>query len=111
MAENDQDVLQTAAFTVMGMSFNLKVRKKEIPALQQAVKDVQERTSALLRSNPGLTPQQAAILVALNLQTDLNECLTTNTPFEDEAFRLIHKARKLLNDNVQNSKNEGSSSH
>lgn len=100
MSDQEQEALQTVAFTVMGMSFNLKVRKKEIKALQQAVKDVQERTSALLRSNPGLTPQQASVLVALNLQTDLNECLATNTPFEDEAFSLIHKARKLLNENL-----------
>ncbi len=98
MTVQDQDELQSASFNVMGTSFNLKLRKKEIPALSQAVKDVQERSSALLRSNPGLSPHQAAILVALNLQTDLNECLCTNTPFEDKAFELVHKARGILNE-------------
>ncbi len=111
MADNqDPNAFESANFTIMGMAFSLKVRKKEVNSLMQAVRDLQERSSALLRSNPNLTPPQAAVLIALNVQTDLNEILSNNTPFQDRAFDLVHKSRRLLNQGLHGSGNDKQSS-
>ena len=107
MAENqDPNAFESANFTIMGMAFSLRVRKKEYDSLMQSVKSLQERSSALLRSNPNLTPPQAAVLIALNVQTDLNEILSNNTPFQDKAFEIVHKSRMLLNQGLRNSGNK-----
>ncbi len=107
MADNqDPNAFESANFTIMGMAFSLKVRKNEIASLMQAVKDLQERSSSLLRANPNLTPAQAAVLIALNVQTDLNEILSNNTPFQDKAFEIVHKSRMLLNQGLRKSTNQ-----
>ncbi len=106
--DQDPNAFESANFTIMGMAFSLKVRKKEVASLMHAVKDLQERSRVLLRANPNLTPAQASILIALNVQTDLNEILSNNTPFQDSAFDLVHKARRLLNNGLQGSDNKQS---
>ncbi|MCI6796473.1 MAG: cell division protein ZapA [Succinatimonas sp.] len=93
---SNNDETETVSFVMMGISFNLRVKKSESKALLKAAHDVQQRSASLLRSNPSLTTQQAAILVALNVQSDLNNLLTRNTPFEEQALSLIGKAREYL---------------
>lgn len=50
----------------------------------------------MMRENPNLTPTQAAILIALDSESTLQEYLNNKTPFENEALKLITRMKVSL---------------
>lgn len=96
------DEPETVGFTILGNAFSVRVRKSEKERFLEAVKHLQDRASAMLRTNPNLSPMQAAIMIALDTEVKMLDYISANTPFQDRAFSLIHKIqRELLKDSVQ----------
>ena len=93
---DDPNEVVTVNFTILGSAFSLKVRKSQRDNLLEAVKSVQERSSSMLRSNPTLSPQQTAILTAIDSESALRAYLGANTPFQDQAFSLVRKIARVL---------------
>ncbi len=92
--------IQTVTFSIFGESFTLRCRKDQIEQLQNSIRSIQDKTSRMLRDNPTLTPQQAAILIAIETENALQGYMHTNTPFQDEAFEILKKVRDLLGKNA-----------
>ena len=64
----DNDEIKTVTVSLLGESFTLRCHKSQADSLQRAVGKIQEITSKILRDNPSLTPQQAAIIAAIESQ-------------------------------------------
>ena len=90
--QNTQDFVQCALF---GESFNLRCAKEQKEKLQRAIASLQTKASSMMRDNPNLTPTQAAILIALDSESTLQEYLN-KTPFENEALKLITRMKVSL---------------
>ncbi len=91
--QNTQDFVQCALF---GESFNLRCAKEQKENLQRAIVSLQTKASSMMRDNPNLTPTQAAILIALDSESTLQEYLNNKTPFEKEALKLITRMKVSL---------------
>ncbi|MBQ9273452.1 MAG: cell division protein ZapA [Succinivibrio sp.] len=92
-----QEEPETVSFSMFGENFSVKVSSKERrESLLQAVTAVQNKTSRLLRDNPTLSPQQTAILTAIDIQNSLQEFLGGSTPFQAQASTLIDKIHGVL---------------
>lgn len=92
--QNDShDFVQCALF---GESFNLRCAKTQKDNLKKAVDSLQTKASNMMRENPNLTPTQAAILIALDSESTLQEYLNNKTPFENEALKLITRMKVSL---------------
>lgn len=83
--------------SLFGESFNLRCTKENKSSLELAVEQIQSKAALMLRDNPNLTPVQAAILVALESQTSLNDYLNSETPFVNQATKLILKIKDSIN--------------
>ena len=88
---------KTVTVSLLGESFTLRCHKSQADSLQRAVGKIQEITSKILRDNPSLTPQQAAIIAAIESQSQLQRYLDTSTPFQEQALQLIHRIKRNLN--------------
>lgn len=93
---DNANTIENVSFTILGNSFNLRCRKEQKENLLSAIAVIQQKTSKMLRDNPTLTPQQTAILAALEIQSSLERLLNQNTPFQDQAFTLTRKTRDQL---------------
>ncbi len=93
----DNDEIKTVTVSLLGESFTLRCHKSQADSLQRAVGKIQEITSKILRDNPSLTPQQAAIIAAIESQSQLQRYLDTSTPFQEQALQLIHRIKRNLN--------------
>lgn len=104
MAEDkgDPNEVVTVNFTILGNSFSLKVRRAQRENLLEAVESVKERSSSMLRQNPTLSPQQAAILTAIDSESALRAYLGSNTPFQDQAFTLVRRISQVLGSTRRN---------
>ena len=83
--------------TLFGESFNLRCTKDNKSTLEQAIQQIQSKAASMLRDNPNLTPFQAAILVPLESQTSLIDYLNSETPFVNQATKLILKIKESVN--------------
>lgn len=94
-----KDEPETVGFTILGNAFSVRVRKSEKERFLEAVKNLQDRASAMLRTNPNLSPMQASIMIALDTEVKMLDYVNANTPFQDQAFALVRKIqRELLKD-------------
>ena len=89
------------SFRQFGAWLKSQLSKNNAPQLSRATekictKSVQERSSSMLRSNPTLSPQQTAILTAIDSESALRAYLGANTPFQDQAFSLVRKIARVL---------------
>ena len=92
----NQDDIKTVTVSLLGESFALRCHKSQAASLQRAVGKTQEITAKILRDNPSLTPQQAAIIAAIESQSQLQRYLDTSTPFQEQALALIHSIKRNL---------------
>ena len=88
----NQDDIKTVTVSLLGESFALRCHKSQAASLQRAVGKTQEITA-----KPSLTPQQAAIIAAIESQSQLQRYLDTSTPFQEQAMALIHRIKRNLN--------------
>ncbi len=95
MTEQHQ-ALEELTFSVLGDSFTLRCRKDQLPELKQAVLSVQEISGRILRDSPNISPQQAAILTAIDSQSRLQRYMGGSTPFQEEAARTVKEIRAIL---------------
>lgn len=93
----DNDEIKTVTVSLLGDSFTLRCHRSKSDSLQRAVIKVQELTARILRDNPSLTPQQAAIIAAIDSQSQLQCYLDTSTPFQEKAMQLIHRIKRNIN--------------
>lgn len=93
----EQEEIKTVTVSLLGENFTLRCHKSQAESLQRAVGKIQEITAKTLRNNPTLTPQQAAIIAAIESQTQLQQYLESSTPFQEEAQKLIHRIKQNLN--------------
>ena len=93
---SDNKNFETVDFSLLGHNFKLSCQKGEKEDLLLAVNKVKESTAAILSANPNLSPSQAAILVAVKAQSDLNSFVGSSTPFQKEAEKLTKKIRLQL---------------
>ncbi len=83
-------------FSVLGDRFTLRCRPDQERELKNAVLSVQELAASILRNSPSITPQQAAVLTALECQSRLQHFMSGSTPFQDQAWRLTREIREIL---------------
>lgn len=100
--QGDPNEVVSVNFTILGNSFSLRVRRAQRENLLEAVKSVQERSSSMLRQNPTLSPQQTAILTAIDSESALRAYLGSNTPFQEQAFSLVRRIRQVLDSTRKN---------
>ena len=105
-SEDNANTIENVSFTILGNSFNLRCRKEQKETLLSSIAVIQQKTSKMLRDNPTLTPQQTAILTALEIQSTLERLLKQNTPFQDQAFNLTRQTRERLLQAEQTLKND-----
>lgn len=86
--------------SLLGENFSLRCHKAQAESLQRAVAKTQELTSKILKSNPSLTPQQAAIIAAIETQSQLQRHMELSSPFHEKAMQLIHRIKRNL-DNIE----------
>ena len=97
MAESTQpEGIENLSFSIFGQSYTLKCKKDQQQNLLEAINVVQNKTAKLLRDNPTLSPQQVAILTAIEIQSSLLNFTNHNTPFQKEAFEHIRKMKRSL---------------
>lgn len=101
METKSADGIENVAFSVFGESFTLRCRKGQKESLLKAIANIQTKASKMLRDNPTLSPQQTAILIAIETESSLQNFINANTPFQTEASNLILKIKATL----QNSQN------
>lgn len=95
--------IQEITFSVLGDSFTLRCRKSQEQELKSAVLSVQELAAKILRDSPTLSPQQAAILAAIESQSRLQRYMGGSTPFQDQAWRLTREIKGILSAATDNS--------
>lgn len=100
--KGDPNEVVTVNLTILGNSFSLRVRRAQRANLIEAVEAVKERSSSMLRQNPTLSPQQAAILTAIDSESALRAYLGANTPFQDQAFSLVRRISQVLSSTRKN---------
>ncbi len=83
-------------FSLLGDSFTLRCRKEQKEELQQAVLNVQASTARILRDSPNISPQQAAILAAIDSQSRLQRYMGGSTPFQAEATKLVKEIEQVI---------------
>lgn len=104
MSNQTASEIENISFSVFGESFTLRCRKDQKENLLAAISTIQSKTSKLLRDNPTLSPQQTAILTAIEIQSALQTYMHSNTPFESLAFESVHKTKLLLESALNNGK-------
>ncbi|MBO6259105.1 MAG: cell division protein ZapA [Succinivibrio sp.] len=104
MPKQNANEIENISFSVFGESFTLRCRKDHKENLLAAISSIQSKTSKLLRDNPTLSPQQTAILTAIEIQSALQNYMHSNTPFESLAFESVRQTRLLLESALNNAK-------
>lgn len=94
MPENDKD--NSVSCSILGENFNLRCSSEKKAILEASVKNLQIKISKMLRDNPSISPFQAAILTALDSESNLLEFLETDTPFINQATKKILKMKSEL---------------
>lgn len=85
--------------SVFGESFKLRCSKKDKLKLSRAVTAIESKCAKMLKESPFLRPVQAAILVALNTQSELIEYKDSKKTLPDEAKILVEAIKaELLGD-------------
>ncbi|SPT68406.1 Uncharacterized protein conserved in bacteria [Anaerobiospirillum thomasii] len=86
------------SFTILGENFSVRCRKDQEEALESAIQKVQDLCAKILRDNPNLTPQQGAILCALEAQSKLMAIAQGHTPFAMQAQSTLNRVYGNLNE-------------
>jgi cell division protein ZapA (FtsZ GTPase activity inhibitor) len=94
MPDNDKD--NCVSCSILGENFNLRCSPEKKPILEASVKNLQSKISKMLRDNPSISPFQAAILTALDSESNLLEFLESDTPFINQATKKILKMKAEL---------------
>ncbi len=95
---NDQEIV---SFSVLGENFNLRCPKNQKENLEKACSSLKEKSLNIMKKSPGLTPTQAAVLLALDSESALVKYLMTDTPFTRKASHKLAKITTMLK-NTQN---------
>lgn len=95
MAEDQNDTF--VQFTLFGQSFKLRCDATQKEKLEKAAATIEAKGAQLMQNNPSLTPIQVAILVALDLESTKTDKITLTSPFEKQAYKLIHNMKDNLN--------------
>ncbi|MBQ4245571.1 MAG: cell division protein ZapA [Succinivibrio sp.] len=95
--QNDEDSVTCSVF---GENFKLRCTKKDKQKLLKAVSLIEEKSLAMLKENPFLRPLQAAILVALNIESELLDYKESKKSLPNEATKIIDSIREELKDNI-----------
>ena len=88
--QNDEDSVTCSVF---GENFKLRCTKKDKQKLLKAVSLIEEKSLAMLKENPFLLPLQAAILVALNIESELLDYKESKKSLPNEATKIIDSIR------------------
>lgn len=73
---------------------------KDKQKLLKAVSLIEEKSLAMLKENPFLRPLQAAILVALNIESELLDYKESKNLFLMKLQKIIDSIREELKDNI-----------
>ena len=92
--------LENFTFSLFGITFTLRVPHDKVKGLRESVAAIQAKTSQMMRENPNLNPQQAAILIALENESRLRAYLENSTPFERLAEEQINTIKATLERNL-----------
>ncbi len=95
MAEDQNDTF--VQFTLFGQSFKLRCEASQKEKLEKAAASLETKGAQMMQNNPSLTPIQVAILVALDLESTKTDKITLTSPFEKQAYKLIHNMKDNLN--------------
>ncbi len=96
MKQDPGPELESVSFTIMGERFTLRTPATEAEHLRQSVKRVQEMSASYLRDSPHLSPQQAAILTAIEASSQLIELKERRSPLQKEASDLTASITRRL---------------
>ena len=96
MPQSKDQTVENVSFSLFGANFTLSVPGSQTEALKNSVAAIQSKGSRLMRENPSLTPGQAALLIAIEAQSRLQNFLDNPTLFESEAHARIERARRSL---------------
>ena len=97
-SNKNQNNAQNISFSILGDNFSLRCREDLKESLEEAVAQVQALSAKILRDNPNLKPQQAAILCALETQSKLIQIKSGATPFASKAQSTLNKVYNNLNE-------------
>lgn len=95
-AQNDTEMVKIE-FSILGESFVLSCKAQDEENLKKSINNIKEATAKILRANPNMSPQQAAILTALDSQNQLLTYKQHKSPFILRAQRLIEEIEKNAN--------------
>ena len=95
MAEDQNDTF--VQFTLFGQSFKLRCDATQKEKLEKAAASLETKGAQMMQNNPSLTPIKVAILVALDLESTKTDKITLTSPFEKQAYKLIHNMKDNLN--------------
>ena len=91
----DSQNTQLIQFSSLGENFSLRVPEKEVAKLKAAIDNLNEKVNARFNKNPGLTPLQCAILVALDCVEELNENNNSDSEFYKKVLQQFTKMNKI----------------
>ncbi len=101
MTDDKDEALEIVTFSVLGENFNLRCPKNQKENLEKACSSLKEKSLKILKKSPGLTPTQAAVLLALDSESALLNFLMEDTPFTRKASHKLAKITTMLK-NTQN---------
>ena len=91
----DSQNTQLIQFSSLGENFSLRVPVKEVAKLKTAIDTLNAKVNARFNKNPGLTPLQCAILVALDCVEELNENNSSDSEFYKKVLQQYTKMNKI----------------
>ena len=91
----DSQNTQLIQFSSLGENFSLRVPVKEVAKLKAAIDKLNEKVNARFNKNPGLTPLQCAILVALDCVEELIENNSSDSEFYKKVLQQFTKMNKI----------------
>ncbi|MCR5084133.1 MAG: cell division protein ZapA [Succinivibrionaceae bacterium] len=87
---------EAVTFTLLGENFSLRCDPAERARLEAAVEQVRTMVARSLREHPGLSPQQTAILTAIECASRLQGFLGGSTAFIDAGNRIAQEMERSL---------------
>lgn len=82
--------------SILGQSFTLSCDPKSKGDLEKAISVLQTEAAQLLKHNPNLSPQQAAILTALKALTEKSAIEAGSSPFLEAVDERLSRMERLV---------------
>ena len=91
---------ENVTFSLFGITFTLRVTADKIKGLRESIASIQSKSLQMMRENPTLSPQQTAVLIALESENRLRDYLENSSPFEALAQQKIETIKATLKHNL-----------